>query len=128
MKASAATKLVPKLLRQVRDEQGHIAPDRVARAFCMSRGQLAETMGLAAEAIYKSRRREAPKTQARLLEMLEILARVSDWAGSEAAAMAWYRSQPLAALGDRTAESLVKTGQATLVRDYLDHLALGNYA
>ena len=60
--------------------------------------------------------------------MLEILSRVSTWAGGKRQAMAWYRAQPIAAFGGRTAESLVKSGQASTLRDYLDHIALGGYA
>lgn len=58
----------------------------------------------------------------------EVLARVLAWAGGEAEALFWYRSQPIAAFGDRTAESLVKSGQAAPLRDYLDSLALGGFA
>ena len=50
------------------------------------------------------------------------------WSGGQTQAMAWYRSQPIAALDGRTAEALVKTGKAGAVRDYLDHLALGGFA
>ena len=60
--------------------------------------------------------------------MLEIVARVTDWAGGERQAMAWYRSEPIPAFGGRTAESLVKDGKAAPLRDYLDHLAVGGYA
>ena len=42
--------------------------------------------------------------------------------------MAWYRAEPIAEFGGRTAESLVKDGKATAVRDYLDHVALGGFA
>ena len=40
--------------------------------------------------------------------MLEIISRVTDWAGGKEQAMAWYRAQPLPAFGGRTAEALVK--------------------
>lgn len=74
----------------------------------------------------------APKTSARgarrNAEMLEIVARVTSWAGGPLQAMAWFRGQPIAAFGDRTAESLVKSGQAAAVRDYLDSIALGGFA
>ena len=53
---------------------------------------------------------------------------VAGWAGGERQAMAWYRSEPLAAFGGRTAESLVKEGLAGSVRDYLDHVATGGFA
>jgi uncharacterized protein (DUF2384 family) len=71
---------------------------------------------------------KAPKAQGRMTEMLEIIARIKNWAGGDAQAMAWYRSQPIPALDGRTAESLVKSGDAAAVRDYLDHMALGGFA
>lgn len=116
------------LVTRFMDGAGAIDVGRVADAFRMSRGQLAETVGLGASTVAKTSRRAAPKAQARVTEMLEIIARVHDWAGGEAQAMAWYRSQPLPALDGRTAEALVKSGQAAMVRTYLDHVALGGYA
>ena len=53
---------------------------------------------------------------------------VQGWAGGPAQAMAWYRAEPIPAFGGRTAEALVKSGQANAVREYLDHLATGGYA
>lgn len=108
--------------------EGMVDIDAVAKAFGLSKTQLAETLGVSREAFYKRARIEAPKTQARLREMLEILGRILNWAGTKEHAMAWYRSQPVSALGGRTAESLVKSGEATMVRDYLDHIAVGGYA
>lgn len=107
---------------------GMIDLEAVADAFRMSKRQLAETLGLAAVTLTKSERANSAKTQSRVSEMLEILARVDEWAGGPMAAMAWYRSQPIPALDGRTAEALVKSGQATAVRDYLDHVALGGFA
>lgn len=109
-------------------DQGIIDVDRVADAFRMSKLQLAETAGLGVASLSKANRRVAPKAQSRMTEMLEIISRVRDWAGGEAQAMAWYRSQPIPALDGRTAEALVKSGQAAAVRDYLDHFALGGFA
>jgi hypothetical protein len=101
---------------------------RVAESFGMSKCQLAQTVGLGRETFHKAARAKATKAQTRLREMLEIVGRVSAWAGSKDQAVAWYRAQPIAAFGDRTAEALVKSGQAAAVRDYLDHLALGGFA
>jgi hypothetical protein len=120
----AAAPLVANLM----NHQGVVTVEKVAATFGMSKGQLAETIGLSREALYKLARVEAPKTQSRLKEMLEIVSRVSDWAGGKEQAMAWYRAQPIAAFGGRTAESLVKEGQAGALRDYLDHIALGGFA
>ena len=110
------------------DARGLLAADAVADALGMSKSQLAETVGLGREALYKSSRIGSPKTQSRLREMLEIVGRVEEWAGGKHQAMAWYRAQPIPAFGGRTAEALVKTGQAGAVRDYLDHIALGGFA
>jgi uncharacterized protein (DUF2384 family) len=108
--------------------KGTIAVDRVVQSFGLSKAQLAATVGLSVETLYRSNRVDAPKTQARLKEMLEIVDRIADWAGGKDQAMAWYRAEPIPAFGGRTAESLVKDGKAGDVRDYLDHVALGGFA
>ena len=107
---------------------GLVDVDRVADTFRMTKGQLAETVGLGAAKMGKAERRSARRTQSRIREMLEIVSRVRAWAGGETQAMAWYRSQPIPALDGRTPEALVKAGEAGAVRDYLDHLALGGFA
>jgi len=107
---------------------GTVEIDRVADAFRMTKGQLAETIGLGFATISKADRKTAPRTQARVLEMLEIVALVREFAGGDTQALSWYRSQPIPALDGRTAEALVKSGEAGAVRDYLDHLALGGFA
>lgn len=110
------------------DSKGKISVDQVAKRFGMSKMQLAETIGLKPETVYRAARLEAPKTQARATEMLEIIGRIADWAGGEKQAMAWYRAEPIVAFGGRTAEALVKEGKASAVRDYLDHVATGGFA
>ena len=115
-------------LASLMDERGAVQVDAVAEAFAMSKAQLAETAGLAREVFQKTSRREGPKAQSRVREMLEIIALVQAWAGGPAQAMAWYRAEPIPAFGGRTAEALVKSGQAGAVRDYVDHLATGGYA
>lgn len=115
-------------LERFGSHSGEVDLGRVADTYRMSRRQLAETMGLPQTTVTKAARSTAPRAQSRLAEMLEILHRIREWAGSDAQAMAWYRAQPIPALDGRTAESLVKSGRAAWVRDYLDHLALGGYA
>jgi DNA-binding XRE family transcriptional regulator len=110
------------------DRRGRVAIHRVASTFGMSKAQLADTIGLGRETLYKASRANATKTQMRVRELFEIITRVTDWAGGKDQAMAWYRAQPIAALGGRTAEALVKAGVEAMLRDYLDHLALGNFA
>jgi len=107
---------------------GRVEIQYAAAAFGMSRSKLAETVGIAPETLQRRARAAAPKTQARLREAVEIINRVSDWAGGPVQAMAWYRAEPIPAFGGRTAESLVKEGKAAAVRDYLDGVALGGFA
>ena len=102
--------------------------DAMAERLGITKRDLASLAGLAAATLQRKDRANAPATLARLNEVTDILARVSVWAGGERQAFAWYRAQPLAAFGDRTAESIVKSGDAAAVRDYLDHLALGGFA
>lgn len=110
------------------DESGRIAFDRVTGRFGLTKGQFAETLGLSAETLRRADRANAPHTQARAAEALEIIARVATWAGGERQALAWYRAEPIPAFGGRTAESLVKEGMAGAVRDHLDGVALGGFA
>ena len=76
------------LVANLMNHQGFVTVEKVAATFGMSKGQLAETIGLSREALYKLARLEAPKTQSRLKEMLEIVSRVSGWAGGKEQAMA----------------------------------------
>jgi len=110
------------------DPTGRIVLADLGNSFGMTKGQLAETIGIRPATLQRTERVIAPKTQSRVREMLEIIGRVADWAGGEQQAMAWYRAEPLPAFGGRTAEALVKEGKATAVRDYLDHIALGGFA
>jgi Protein of unknown function (DUF2384) len=107
---------------------GMVSPIALGDDYGLTKKQLAETIGLAPEALYKRGRLGAAKTQTRLREMAEILLRVSAWAGGREQAMAWYRAEPIPAFGGRTAEQLVKSGQAGALRDYLDSIAMGGFA
>ena len=107
---------------------GSLSSTALVQDFGLTKKELAQTIGLAPEALYKSRRLSAAKTQSRLREMTEILTRVAAWGGGPAQALAWYRAEPIPAFGGRTAESLVKSGGAATLRDYLDSIAMGGFA
>jgi hypothetical protein len=107
---------------------GHVDVDAVAAEFNVTKAALAQSLGFAEETLQRSARATAQKTQQRLREMLEILTRVEPWAGGMPQAMGWYRGQGIAALGDQTAEALVKNDQAAVVRAYLDAVATGAFA
>jgi hypothetical protein len=77
---------------------------------------------------YKHPRVRTLKTQRHSGERRLIISRITGWAGGEAQAMAWYRTQPISAFGCQTAETMVKLGKLRLVLDYLDGIALGGFA
>jgi Protein of unknown function (DUF2384) len=109
---------------------GPVKVKTAARQLGMSSAQLLETAGVQS----RKPRSDVSMTQldkaaqTRLQEMLEIVSRISLWAGGKEQAVAWYRAEPIPAFGSRTAESLVKEGKAAAVRDYLDHVATGGFA
>lgn len=109
-------------------EMPSVEADAVSTRLGISKRELAETAGLSANTLQRKERAQAPAVTARIGEMAEIIHRVSEWAGSERQALAWYRAEPIPAFGGRTAESIVKSGKAAALRDYLDHLAIGGFA
>lgn len=58
----------------------------------------------------------------------DILAPAERWAGSKAAALAWYHCERIPSLGNRTPEALVAWGRGDEGRAYLAHLADEGYA
>lgn len=107
---------------------GLVDADKIVAEFGMTKAALAQSLGLAEETLQRFSRVTAPKTQQRLRDMIEILTRVAPWAGGMPQALGWYRGQSIPALGEQTAEALVKNDQASLVRSYLDGVAAGSYA
>jgi hypothetical protein len=116
------------LLAGIVDVDGIFQADRLTETLRISKMELALALGLSRDAVSKTARLKSPATQARLRDAVEIINRVLPWSGSIAQAFAWYRSQPLPSFGDRTAEDLVKAGDAEAVKSYLSRIAVGGYA
>ena len=114
-------------LIEVTGEKG-VSPDRLSAALHITKSELALAAGLSRDAVSKAARSGSVVTQARLREVSEIINRVIPWAGSELAAYAWYRSQPLPSFGDATAEELVRQGLGEKVRAYHGRIAAGGFA
>lgn len=105
-----------------------VSVDKLSAALHITKSELAIAAGLSRDAVSKAARSTSVATQSRLREMSEIINRVIPWAGSELAAYAWYRSQPLPSFGDATAEELVRQGLGEKVRAYLGRIAAGGFA
>ena len=104
------------------------SPARIAAALRTTKAEVASTLGLGQDAFSRASRIAARKTQTRLREMLEILNRVEPQTGSQLAAYAWFRSEPLPGFGGMTPDQLVRDGRADHVHAYLDRIVAGGYA
>ncbi len=104
------------------------SPVRVAQALRTAKSEIASTLGLGKDALMRSSRIRARKTQMRLRQMLEILHRVEEHAGSNLAAYARFRAEPLPGFGAMTPDQLVRQGRAGWVHAYLDQVFAGGYA
>lgn len=69
----------------------------------------------------------SPAVQAKLGQIARIIARAADLAGDEGRAIIWFRHQPIAGFGNRTAEELVEAGEADAVIEDLERMAEGVY-
>ena len=118
----------PEFLAESRLPDGRVAVDRLVGELRITKAELAAATGLSRDAVSKTARLKARRTQRRLGEVVDILNRVLPWTGSVQAAFAWYRAQPLTSFGDLTAEDLVKAGRGEAVRDYLSRIAAGGHA
>ncbi len=115
-------------LVDIANPEGLIAPDQLTARLRITKSELAIAFGLSRDAVSKTARLRSRRTQSRLRDVAEIINRVLSWSGSVPLAFAWYRSQPLPAFGDRTAEDLVREGRAEAVKRHLSRIAVGGYA
>jgi len=115
-------------LDEVISREGLVEPGRLSEVLRITKGELAAASGLSRDAVSKTRRLYAPATQTRLREVAEVINRVLPWCGSVPQAFAWYRSQPIPAFGDQTAEDLIRAGRSEHLRSYLAGIAAGGYA
>ena len=110
------------------DADGDISVEALAKALRITKSELALAVGLGSGAIDGKDPLHASSTQRRLRQTCEILKRIEPWAGSISAAWSWYRSYPIASLGDLTAEALVSRGRAEDALLYLSQIGEGGYA
>ncbi len=90
--------------------------------------ELAAALGLSSNFVSRKTLPDARISQSRMQDMVEIVDRVLQWAGSELAAFTWYRSQSLPSFGDRTASDLVGEDRGEAIKAYLNRIAEGDYA
>lgn len=109
-------------------DSGLFQPKKIAAVLRTTSEEVAQSVGLAKDALQRQTRIRSDKTQRRLRELVEVLNKVYPRFGSELIAYAWYRSEPLPGFDGRTAMQLVREGKAQQVLDYIDAVDAGVYA
>lgn len=124
---SASPKPLPALPDLTRSD-GSIAIDDLSGALLMTKTDLAAVLGMSRDSLSKSARLSSGATQRKLRDLVEILTRVTPWAGSIPQAFAWFCAQPLPSFGDQTPADLMREGRADALKSYLSRIAVGGYA
>ena len=104
------------------------SPVLIADALHTTKSEIAGTLGLGRDALSRTSRIRARKTQDRLRQMLEILDRVEAETGSRLDAYTWFRKEQLPGFGGATPNLLLREGKADYVHAYLDRVMAGGYA
>ena len=104
------------------------SPALIATALRTTKSEIAGTLGLGKDALSRTSRVRARKTQVRLRQMMELLNRVEAATGSPLAAYAWFRGEPLPGFGGATPDLLLREGRADEIHAYLDRIMAGGYA
>lgn len=120
--------MAPAFLADIVGKDGLVSPDRLSGRLKITKAELATALGLSRDSVSKRDCIASITTQQRLRDMVEIIDPIVPWMGSELAAFAWYRSQPLPSFGDLTAEDLVSAGRGEAVKWYLSRIADGGHA
>lgn len=116
------------LTAEVMTSDGYIEPKALAKIFHTTVEEVGHFTGIALTTLTKRDRMKGAKAQSQLQSVTEIISKIIPWAGNRYLAYAWYRSEPIPAFGGRTAENLVTEGKSNVVKNYIEHLALGGYA
>jgi hypothetical protein len=101
------------------------SPRLIAAHLMTTVEDVARSTGMGRDSLSRKDRIQTPKVQTRLREMVEIVNRVAPRLGSDLAAYAWYRSEPLSGFGGMTAMHLLADGRAYEVMDYIDAVDAG---
>lgn len=102
----------------------YISPDRFADKLDIEKQQLAELAHVHRNTINRMPR--SPQLQKFLRESIRVLAAATDFNGNSKKAAFWFRNQPIADFGYKTAEALVSEGRADDVLRYIEILDAGS--
>ena len=99
-----------------------ISPRLLSKQLEMSLSSLSRVMHVHRNSF---RNPQSEALQSKLRDIARIVSRAESMLGGRERAVYWYRNQPLADYGGRTAEELVSEGHADAVSAYLDDVETG---
>ena len=122
-----ATALIDPVLESLADPKSAVIdPRRLAATLHLTLGEVADLARVHRTSL--ARNAASPELQSRLGPIATILSRASAMSGSLPRAVLWFRHQPIAAFGDKSAADLVKAGEANAILAWLDALEDGAFA
>ena len=113
------------LLADIRVED-FVSPQRMSRRLRLPLAELAKLAHVHRNTL--SHRPQSPLVQKSLEPVVRILAAAEQLTGDADQAIIWFRHQPIAGHGGRTAQELVEAGNADAVLAHLEDLRDGTYA
>jgi hypothetical protein len=100
----------------------YISPKRLSNALGVKVASLAELTGVHRNTL---RNPSSERLQGRMREMVKVITAATELAGDLDKAIYWYRNEPIADYGHRTAAELVADGHAEAVLAYIRDLENG---
>jgi uncharacterized protein (DUF2384 family) len=100
----------------------YISPQRLSKALGVKVASLAELTGVHRNTL---RNPSSERLQGRMREMVKVITAATELAGDIDKAIYWYRNEPIADYGHRTAAELVPEGHAEAVLAYIRDLENG---
>lgn len=100
----------------------YISPSRLSKALGVKVASLAELTGVHRNTL---RNPSSERLQGRMREMVKVISAAAELTGDLDKAIYWYRNEPIADYGHRTAGELVADGQVEAVLAYIRDLENG---
>jgi transcriptional regulator with XRE-family HTH domain len=104
----------------------YLSPQRVSERLGVTLTELAKLAGVSRNTL--TGRASARRVDGALSPLVRILASASEMSGDERRAAIWFKHQPIPGWGGKTAQDLVRQGDAKKVLEYLEAARSGVYA
>lgn len=112
----------------VKRPDGSVDREMLAQLLHATEAELVASIVRSSESGSRGSRLDSQDARLRLNLLVEILERVTPWAGNPRSAHEWYCSQPLSGFSGLTARELLICGRMSALHAHLDRIDAGGYA